>query len=611
MQTEEPERESRQRITEDDIRKANGILEKYRTGKKNLEDKIVENEEFWKLRHWESAAGKKKETPATAWLWNMIISKHADMEEAYPEPEFLARAQDDEQEAKNLSAIVPVILEQNDFAETYSDCAWYKLKQGASCYGVFWDPKKIGGLGDVSIRKIDFINLFWEPGITDIQSSRHVFHTELVDNEVLEQVYPETKGKLGSSTLNVKKYLYDDQVDTSDKSIVVDWYYHTEHNGNRQLHLCKYVDNILLFSSENDSANYPDGWYAHGQYPFVVDSLYDIEGSICGYGYTDICKDTQIQIDRMSDAMVKNTLRASRPKIIVRSDGSINVDALADYETDIIYTEGDLGEDSMREFRTDAISGNSIAILEQKIAEMKETTGNNDASTGSTPSGVTAASAIAALQEMAGKTSRDLIKTTYKAYKKIIYQVIDLIREHYTVDRQFRIIGDDGSQQYLSYNNSGIQPQKQPDEYGVDGGYRLPVFDIIVSPQKASPYSRMEQNELSLQFYQSGFYNPQNATQALACLESMDFNTKDTMTEIISRNGTIFDKLQLYAQLAYEMALKFDPQLAMQLQQDVAGIGIQVQGTPQGQLSMPAGVNREDARVAKARQNAAQSTQPY
>lgn len=541
----------------------------------------------------------------------MIVSKHADMEGAYPEPEFFARARDDEQEAKNLSSIVPVILEQNDFDDTYSDCAWYKLKQGASCYGVFWDSKKMGSLGDVSIKKVDFINLFWEPGITDIQASRHVFHIELVDNEVLEQIYPETKGKLGSSVINVKKYLYDEQVDTSDKSVVVDWYYHTEYNGNRQLHLCKYVDNILLFSSENDPEHYPNGWYEHGQYPFVVDSLFDIEGSICGYGLTDVCKDTQIQIDLMSDAMVKNTLRASRPKIVIRTDGSINEEEFADYNTDIVHTEGDLGEDSIREFRTDAISGNSIAFLEQRIAEMKETTGNNDTSTGSTPSGVTAASAISALQEMAGKTSRDLIKTTYKAYKKMIYQLIGLIREYYTVERQFRITGEDGAQEYLSYSNAGLRPQKQPDDYGVDCGFRLPVFDIIVSPQKASPYSRMEQNELSLQFYQYGFYNPRNATQALACLESMDFNTKELITEIISRNGTIYDKLQLYAQLAYAMAVRYEPQTAMQLQQDIASIGIQVQETPQGQMSMPEVGYKENSRVTKARQTAAQSTQPY
>lgn len=47
-----------------------------------------------------------------------------------------------------------------------------------------------------------------------------------------------------------------------------------------------------------------------------------------------------------------------------------------------------------------------VSVLNSKIQELRETSGNNEASTGNTPSGVTAASAIAALQEAPGKTSR-------------------------------------------------------------------------------------------------------------------------------------------------------------------------------------------------------------
>lgn len=589
------------------IRKANKLLQKYKTGKKNLENKIIENEQFWKKRQWESTANKRN-TPSTSWLWNMIVSKHADMEDSYPSPSFLARAKDDEDEAKRLTSIVPVILEQNKFAEVYSDCAWYKLKQGACCYGIFWDGQKLNGLGDVSICKIDLINLFWEPGITDIQKSKNIFHLELMDNELLEQMYPETKGKLTNSAYNVKQYIYDDSVDNSDKSCVIDWYYKKYTENGWQVHFCKFVDEILLFSSENEPEKYPNGWYAHGKYPFVIDCLYDIEGSIVGYGYTDICKDDQIQIDVMSDALVKNTVLASKKRFIIRSDGSINEREYADLTNDFVHCEGNTGEDSIREISIDAISGNSIAMYQQKIAEMKDTTGNNDVSTGTTPSGVTAASAIAALQETAGKTSRDLIKNTYKAYKEIIYFVVDLIREYYDFDRQFRIIGNDGQNHYVNYSNSRLKPQKQPSEFGMENSYRTPIFDIIVSPEKASAYSKMEQNELALNFYKMGFYSPQNTSQALACLESMDFDTKEKTVEIISRNGTLFDKLQLYAQLAYTYAVKYDPNTAMQLEQDIATLGITVGTGDMADISLSG--NNNDARVERARKTAANASQP-
>ena len=206
---------------------ANEILRKYKSGKTALEQKIIENEQWWKLRHWRYIKGGNENDmkPASAWLFNVIINKHADGIEAYPEPNVLPREESDTEEAKRLSSIIPAVLELNDFEETYSDVLWQKLKTGTGVYGVFWDSSKLNGLGDIAIKKVDMLNLFWEPGITDIQKSRNVFLTELVDNDELESLYPNLKGSLKSNGFNIAKYIYDDTVDTSNKSVVVDWYY--------------------------------------------------------------------------------------------------------------------------------------------------------------------------------------------------------------------------------------------------------------------------------------------------------------------------------------------------------------------------------------------------
>lgn len=44
-----------------------------------------------------------------------------------------------------LTSIIPVILDQNDFEETYSDVQMYKLKTGTGVYGVFWDGQNLMG----------------------------------------------------------------------------------------------------------------------------------------------------------------------------------------------------------------------------------------------------------------------------------------------------------------------------------------------------------------------------------------------------------------------------------------------------------------------------------
>ena len=223
---------------------------------------------------------KSKESevqPVSAWLFNSIANKHADAMDNFPSPNILPREERDKADAKMLSAIIPVILDQNDFEKTYSDVWYYKLKSGTGVYGIFWDAKKLNGLGDISINKIDLINLFWESGITDIQKSRNVFHVELCDNDILEDMYPQLKGRLGNSSIELGEYVYDDTVDTNNKSAVIDWYYKKAQEGKTLLHYVKYVNDEVLYASENDPVYAERGYYDHGKYPFVFDVLYPVE----------------------------------------------------------------------------------------------------------------------------------------------------------------------------------------------------------------------------------------------------------------------------------------------------------------------------------------------
>ena len=190
----------------------------------------------------------------------------------YPEPVVLPRERSDEQSAKTLSQILPVVQEYNHFEQVYSDNWWEKLKHGTAVYGVFWDSRKDNGLGDIEIRNIDLLNLFWEPGITDIQKSRNLFIVDLVDNDLLDSEYPQLRGKQKGKVVDVKEYIYDDTVDTSEKSVVVDWYYKVKTpSGRTALHYIKFVGSTLLYASENDPEYRERGFYDHGMYPVVLD----------------------------------------------------------------------------------------------------------------------------------------------------------------------------------------------------------------------------------------------------------------------------------------------------------------------------------------------------
>lgn len=553
----------KKRIGSEQVRKANQTLKKYKDGKANLERKIIENEQWWKLRHWKQmkndgntpATNEYDPEPASGWLFNSIIGKHADSMDSYPEPNILPRSAEDKQEADKLSSIVPVVLEQNEFEQTYSDVMWYKLKQGTGVYGVFWDSGKLNGLGDISIKKIDLLNIFWEPGITDIQKSRNLFITEVVDNEVLEQLYPELKNKLGSSGLETSKYIFDDTIDTANASVVVDWYYHTMDGGKRTLQYCKYVNDTVLYASEDDEEREPGiGWYEHGKYPVVFDILFPEEGTCFGFGYIDVCKEAQKYIDVLNQAILKNACMGATPRYFVRNDGSVNEKEFADWTKPLVHANGNLGDDYVKPISVNSLDGMYVNVLQNKIDELKEVSGNRDVNNGGTTGGVTAASAIAAMQEASGRTSRDATKASYRAFSNVVTMCIELIRQFYKLPRQFRILGQDGIEQYVTYSNTGLQPKGQGMDFGLDMGYRLPVFDIKVSAQKQNPYNKLSQNELALQLYNAGIFAPQMADQALAMLQLMDFDDKNKVIQTVQQNGTIYQKMVMMQQQMLQMA---------------------------------------------------------
>ena len=599
------------------------ILQEYRSGKVQTEQRILASENWWKLRNSieeqkdSKAAGDVGFKSVSGWLHNVIVSKHADAMKAYPEPNILPREQGDKGEAMMLSAIIPCILEQNNFEDTYSGAMWQKLKTGTGCYKVVWDKSKLNGLGDIGVERVNLLNVYWEPGVTDIQDSRFFFSTELWDKDVLAERYPQLKGKLKGQSFVGTKFLYDDHVKTENKHTVIEVYYHKYIQGKNTLQYCRYVGDQVIFATENDPEMAIRGLYDHGKYPYFFDALYPIEGSPCGYGFVDLCRNPQMEIDLLKTAMVKNAMVGAVPRYFSRANGNVNEEEFLDTTKPIVHVNGNVDEATLRKIDHVGLDGMYVNLLDRSIDELRETSGNTEAATGSTPGSVTAASGIAALQEAAGKTSSDATQASYRVYSGIVDMCIELIRQFYNMPRKFRILGQYGTERYVTYTNQGIKPQHQGKDFGKDMGYRLPVFDIKVSAQKKNVYTKVAQNELALQFFQLGFFNPQMVDQSLMCLEMMDFDDKDIIMQKIAEMGTMHRKLIQYMQLALSLAQVADPQMADEIAQDVirsnggapVSMGI---GVPHiTQADNIGGIKQQEHPIVRnARQQSNESTQP-
>lgn len=627
MEAEEIRKEA---IGKKEIEEALETMLKYKDAKANYTTKIINAEEWWKSNHWERfETGKENRNdpkPVSGWMFNSIINKHADFMDNIPCPAILPREKSDEQATNILTQVVPKVLEQNHFEEAYSDCCWDKSKIGTGIYGVFWNKEKEHGLGDIEIKKVDVLNIHWQPGIEDIQKSKNLFSVDLRDRDDLINEYPELKEQLlGQQIIYKPEYIYESNIDTTEKVQVIDWYYKkrtwVETEGEKVikevLHYCKFVPGVLLYASENDPELKDRGWYDHSMYPFVFDRLFPEKGMPVGFGYIDIMVNPQEYVDKLDQVILKNAV-LNRPRYFIKDAAGINEEEFTDISKDLVHTTSDVDERNLRQIEPPKMSDIVITARQDKVEEIKETSGNRDFSQGSTTSGVTAASAIAALQEAGSKLSRDMIHGTYAAYSQVVIMVIELIRQFYDMPRCYRITEPNGTGNYITFDNGMIQSQTQVfmDQTIM---IRKPVFDIKVSAQKASPYSRIAANELAKELYGMGIFNPENADQALAVLTIMDFDRKEEVIKKVSENKTLYDQVQ---------------QLKMAVQQ-MAGVIAQSTGDNRLQTVLPAvlgtgempsvsnagdtrsqevnslgeGVKKENKRVQDSREKTRQATQ--
>lgn len=546
-------------VGEEQIRKALEILNRYKSAKNVLDERLKENEKWYQLHHWEYIKAKTKSLsniePTTAWTFNSIFNKHADALDNYPQPRILPRAESDVAAAQRLSSVLPCVFEQNRFLRTYSENWWEKLKNGTAVYGVFWNSSKFYGLGDVDIVAIDPISIFFEPKIKNIQNSKNVFTVEMEDSETLYETYPFLEHII-SGGFELSKF-ENEETDTdsaNSRVAVIDWYYKKD----GLLQYCKFAGNQVIYASENDPNYKGRGYYAHNQYPFVFDTLFPIKDSPCGFGFIDICKSPQMYVDKLNQTMLKSAIINSNPRYFASKNSGVNVNDFLDIEKPIVECNS-VDVNSIVPIAGKSLDSADFNMLQHKIDEIKETSGNRDFSQGSTATGVTSGSAIAALQEAGSKGSRDIIRMSYEAYKDIVAFVIELMRQFYDMPRYYRITEEDKTR-FVEYDNSDLLVQNAESIGNEDMGQRLPIFDIEIRAEKSSPFSQLAINELAKELYAAGAFDPQRADQALIMLEMMNFEGKSQLVNKIKDNRQNYMMQQMAMQQTMNRQQTQNPQ---------------------------------------------------
>lgn len=502
----------------------------YRQSLHPFYDKIKQNNKWYKQEQDEfESSGNNPSIPLsrTGHLFNAIQFKHADLMDNYPHVNVLPREPQDEEEANKLGSIIPYILENTKFKRCYSYNSYEKLKNGCCCYGVFFNPGLNNGLGDIDIKAIDLTKFAWQPNITDLQSSKYIFYDSFMDIEEFYELYGKRENIKTQATydeVNDKAY----STFINDNVVITDCYYKKRYkNGKVVLHFAKFSGEELLLETEGKE-EYQNGIYDHGQYPFMMDVLHPVSEDITGLGVIDIAKNPQAYIDKLDDIINANALLAGKPRFFIKDNGGVNENEFLDCNNTLIHVAGNVSDENISQIIPQPLPAFIAQHRAEKVQELKEIVGNRDFNQGGLNGGVTAASAITALQNSGDKLVRDMLSSSYEVLCELMGLVIELVRQFYDDTRTFRIIGEDNKSGYLQYDNRKI---KDVDVYGLS----KPLFDISLTVEKNNPFSRQQHNDLMLSLNKMGLFEPSHLDIGILVLSNLHFDGKEKVLKQLKK----------------------------------------------------------------------------
>lgn len=191
-------------------------------------------------------------------------------------------------------------------------------------------------------------------------------------------------------------------------------------------------------------------------------------------------------VNRYFSYIDTNLRMASKGRLLVDRSAGIDKDALLNWENDVI--EGDrIDAGALKWMQSAPLTNLATLQLGQLEADIKQDSGQNQFSRGETVGGVTAASAISALQEAGGKITRLRTGALNRGFARIVEQILWLIGQFYSEGRMLFVTG----------REIDASPARLLGE-----GRAEPPYAVRVQVQRRNPLRQQAQNELFLQAYQ-------------------------------------------------------------------------------------------------------------
>ena len=440
---------------------------------------------------------RSRTAPTGNTLGSCVDNMIADQIDNLPEAIMLPEREETAQSAEEMDDVVSFVLYRAGWPGKYQTLMEDAIVTGTGVAQVFWDENLEDGEGMVNVLAWHPEDFYPDPMYEDIQDGRGCFKATRTSVAWVEEHYPQAKGYVTGD-----EYAREDERQTPEGDTRVTllefWYKKYDAATKRtHIHMAQAAGRALLFSTETGygaESAYPDGLYAHGDYPFVLYKYRDAWRRPFGTGLIHDYYDTQTAIDRYAKYIDDNARESSVQRHFIRRGSGVNPDDVADMRKTIIEWEGNDIREVMQTVQAAPINGQVYEMMRYLADTMKQDCGQNQFTRGEGGLNVTAGTAIHYLQEAGGKITRWHGERFKDAFRRMIEQILWVLSEYMEPGRKLRIIG--------GWNSNGGMRERiielvAPDKRG--GALPRPAYTVRVQVQRGNPNQIQADNEFLME----------------------------------------------------------------------------------------------------------------
>lgn len=518
----------------------------YREEWQRLDDNVTIYEgTYWGENDAEVVRGDRKPRMATPMITSCIENIKADLMDEMPEAVILPDAAGDAPmvTAKVLTKVVEQELDACDWEGEYVKGVQDFLQDGWCVFEAGHDPMENNGLGGAFIHYVMNKNFMCDPQTPNLQDGRACFVLDIKPWDWFKQHYPDIFPYMTGD----ESFIETDRIESTTeperaKSLRLIEMWVKEFDPKKKsaaVHFVRVAGHQVI---EDSKLTYPNGYYEHGLFPFRICTLYPQKGSALGLGICDLFKDTQRYADKLNAILLENALRARTPRLFIQ-EGLVDIEDVRDFSREAIEVQGNL-DAAVKWMDTQPLPSYLLNFVQMMQQSIKNEAGSNDQSRGQTAGGVTAASAITALQDMSTKRSRMEARELQRGFKECVRMMIEIMREKDIVPREV-VITVNGEPQVLPFDSRSLYR-------GNGEGRRVPIEALIsIKTSRQTRFSRMAHNELVLQFVNMF----QQTADPLIMMEALEMDDKEQILDQIrkAQHGGMLALQQQNAQMQAQL----------------------------------------------------------